>query len=935
MNQRIRLLGDQLPRSEYGDDYLWFDSLSGTEYLNQLYSYQLIIKTKNADGNPAHSIPGLDGYTPQSQSDAGASPANNLNVQPLIGTQMGLQISLAGTRIGLLDKALNSLSGDHHIHGLISRIKQLSVHNRHAVYAFTLVPWLWLLTKQSTYRLFSHKSVVQIAEDIFAHYPYPIEWRLSNNYLALDYQVQYGESDFTFLSRLLQEHGINYHFEHDSDKHTLVLSDQNNHFKILANPAYQSLTVYPPHQRFPEYSEYIEHFEFEEQLTTGKVLLADYQFKTPSLTQSAEASYHWQHAHNELLTYEWQQGDYADSSVGQPKADLLSEQQYQHGLRAYGKGRLKAMQVGHHFNVDNHPNSDSNRDWLILGLQTTITPVDDNNTHQFFVADTQFIVQPVDQTLRPDRTIDKPVARSQTAMVVGPEGATGTGSKDAGSAEEIHTDEYGRVKVKFHWDRPSLAQRGLVFAEESSQTCWLRVSTAWAGNNFGTVHIPRVGQEVIVDFFGGDPDMPYVSGRLTNPDHMPNWVLPKEKVLSGIKSKEYQGSQSNQLVMDDSTGELQVHLKSDHEHSELNLGHITRIPDASGRADFRGAGFELRSDGHGVIRADKGLVLTSFGKTEANSYVKDITETTSLLQQSTEQHKIQTQLSINQLCEDKTLDQTVVTELETQVKQIKGEPFSASDKAYDSGLSAEDRQHAKQANKSGQFTELSKPQLILSSPSGIGITAKESMHLSSNEHVVLTSEQDTSVVAGSRLSVSTNTGIRVFSQSEGIKLFAGKDDVELQVQDGKLIETARDDVEVTSTEGSINLTSPKEICLRAGGSEIKINSAGVFITTPGIFKVHAATHDLVEPESVNIPVKFLPKPNMAESSYHYLRYIVHDQDDNPLASTKCMLIKPDGSTEMHTTDSKGKLKLIVDDEPNEYELHVIVHEEVDGETTNL
>ena len=451
MNQRIRLLGDQLPRSEYGDDYLWLDSLSGTEYLNQLYSYQLIIKTKNADGNPAHSIPGLDGYTPRIQSDAGASPANNLNLQPLIGTQMGVQISLAGTRIGLIDKSLNSLSGDHHLHGLISRIKQLSVHNRHAVYAFTLVPWLWLLTKQSGYRLFSHKSVVQIAEDIFAHYPYPVEWRLSNNYLALDYQVQYGESDFTFVTRLLQEHGINYHFEHDSDKHTLVLSDANNHFKRLANPSYQNLTVYPPHQRFPEYSEYIEHFEVEEQLTTGKVLLNDYQFKTPSLTQTSEASYHWQHAHNELLTYEWAQGDYADSSVGQPKADMLSEQQYQHGLRAYGKGRLKAMQVGHHFSLDNHPNSDSNRDWLILGLQTTITPTDpDNNTHQFFVADTQFIVQPVDQTLRPDRTIDKPIARSQTAMVVGPEGATGAGSNTASAAEEIHTDEYGRVKVKFH-----------------------------------------------------------------------------------------------------------------------------------------------------------------------------------------------------------------------------------------------------------------------------------------------------------------------------------------------------------------------------------------------------------------------------------------------------------------------------------------------------
>lgn len=182
--------------------------------------------------------------------------------------------------------------------------------------------------------------------------------------------------------------------------------------------------------------------------------------------------------------------------------------------------------------------------------------------------------------LKPEVPTQKPIARVQTATVVAPDG------------EEIDTDEYGRIKVKFHWDKPSLQDRRLFEPLEVKDinTCWLRVSTAWAGENYGAIQLPRAGQEVIVDFFGGDPNMPFVSGRLTNPDNMPVWQLPNEKVLSGLKSKEYQGSQSNQLVMDDTTGKLQVQLKSDHQSSELNLGSITRINPVQGRADFRGKG---------------------------------------------------------------------------------------------------------------------------------------------------------------------------------------------------------------------------------------------------------------------------------------------------------------------------------------------------------
>lgn len=524
--------------------------------------------------------------------------------------------------------------------------------------------------------------------------------------------------------------------------------------------------------------------------------------------------------------------------------------------------------MGHHFNVDNHPNSDSNRDWLILGLQTTITPVDDNNTHQFFVADTQFIVQPVDQTLRPDRTIDKPIARSQTAMVMGPEGATGSESTSA--AEEIHTDEYGRVKVKFHWDRPSLAQRGLVFAEDSASTCWLRVSTAWAGNNFGTVHIPRVGQEVIVDFFGGDSDMPYVSGRLSNPDHMPNWVLPKEKALSGIKSKEYQGSQSNQLVMDDSTGELQVHLKSDHEHSELNLGHITRIPDASGRADFRGTGFELRTDGHGVIRADKGLVLTSFGKTGASSYVKDISETLDLIKAASNQQVSYSQSAIDYMADDGDIIDSPATSLKND---------------YDTIDTKKPRE------------ELSLPHLVQSSPASISQVAEGHIHQFAKEDMTVTTGKSLSFASGKRLVASVAKGIGLFTHSMGIRLISASGKIEIFARSDDMDIIADEVLKIISKRKSIEISAMEEITLNVQGNYIKITPDNIEQGTKGDWTVYAAEHKLIGPKTIDYGIPEDPYDEM---------YILKDTLGNVVAGYAYKIKTSEGKIYRGVTNEKGE-----------------------------
>ncbi len=438
------------------------------------------------------------------------------------------------------------------------------------------------------------------------------------------------------------------------------------------------------------------------------------------------------------------------------------------------------------------------------------------------------------------------------------------------AGEEIYTDQFGRVKVQFHWDR--------LGAKDQNSTCWLRVSTAWAGNNFGTIHLPRIGQEVIVDFFNGDPDMPFVAGRLTNPENKPLWELPEQKALSGIKSKELGGSQANQLVMDDTQGQVQVHLKSDHQSSELNLGYITRIPEPSGRKDFRGEGFELRTDGHGVLRSGSGLILTTYAKANAESFIKNIKESTEQLKEAVEQQKVQTQIAIDQKADERAIDATAHVDLNTQQEEIKG--------------------------KGGQFPELSAPHVLVSTPAGVAVVAEQSIHLNSIEQIALTSGKDVSLATGERFFASASQGISLFTQSKGARLFAGKDKIELQAQNGGLDAIARQNIQIISTEDKVEITSPTKIILNAGGSQIEISENGVFITTAGKFETKASEHKFEGGGSV--PLKLPMLLNLYQAQYK----IVDEETQEPLAFYPYEIEMADGRKVVGFTNKDGMTKIV-------------------------
>ena len=886
MAHQITIKGEALPTSMFGTPYFWFDSLTGVEKINELFEYQLIVKIRDEYSNPAHGYAGLEGYVSPEQAKNGGTPASDLNLQSLIGTEIAVCMRLDGLKLDISQLSQinnfsqdhtyqNSINGARYFRGMVNKVEVLPVRNRHACYKITLVPWLWLLTKTTNYRIYQDESVTTILEDVLQKYPYPVEYRISGNYVGLDYQVQYGESDFDFISRLMQEHGINYHFEHSANELTLVISDHNSSFKPMQAEGYQKLDIYPPNQRFPNKAEYIEFFEPAQQLVSGKVYLGDYQFKTPQLKQIAEDQFLWDHLHAENEIYEWNQGDYYNAKEGgQDKARQHIERIYQHGYRAQGKGRLKGLQTGFKFELNNHPNSQSNGGWIVLGTQTTIQDISqEQNTNQYYDSNVEFIVQPDEQVLRPERSVDKPTGRPQTAIVVGPEG------------EEVYTDQYGRVRVKFHWDRTNKDDihnpynNSKAEKQDKTNTCWLRVSTAWAGNNYGTIHLPRIGHEVVVDFFNGDPDMPFVIGRLTNPDNMPVWNLPSQQALSGIKSKEFKGSQSNQLVMDDTPGNLQLHLKSDHQSSELNLGHITRIPDSSGRKDFRGEGFELRTDGHGVMRADKGLFLTAYGRANADKTILEMEESIKLLEDALELAK--------KLNSNAKKAKHIETKIKDEEKQIQ------------------------------QHNKLAKAGILQSAPDGIASTTPENqiLHAGKNTHVI--SDIDTNVTSGSNITMHAGDSVGLFANSKGAKIYANQGAIEIQAHHDELLANALKDIEITSTEGQISIFAKKKILISNEGAYISIEGGKIELGSAQPVKIKAPL-EIEGSNTINIQMPCWPKTLLEKAVK--IKTTQSPHSDVPYVGMPFTLYADGAEVKKGVTDETGFIKVEHKQETKEYKL---------------
>ncbi|EAA2596748.1 type VI secretion system tip protein VgrG [Salmonella enterica] len=492
---------------------LLFASLDGGETLSELFSYVVQLKT------------------PDTLNLGYVSPAANLPLKPMVGKDLCVNIELDG-------------GGKRHISGLVTAARVVGHEGRSVTYELRMEPWVKLLTHTSDYKAFHNKTVVDILDEVLAEYPYPVEKRLVESYPVRTWQVQYGETDFDFLQRLMQEWGIYWWFEHSENSHTLVLADA-----ISAHKACPDSPLVEWHQEGLKLDkEFIHTITANESLRTGQWVLDDFDFTKPRSLLANTVANPRETGHATYEHYEWP-GDYFDKSEGEMLTRIRMEAQRSPGSRVLGGGNIRTLMTGYTFTLENYPTAEVNQEYLLM---QTLLFVQDNAQHsgqdQHFTFSTRFELHPTREVFRPQRTVSKPHTKGpQSAIVTGPAG------------QEIWTDQYGRVKVQFGWDRYGKM--------DENSSCWIRVSYPWAGKGFGMIQIPRIGQEVLVDFKNGDPDLPIIVGRTYNQDTMPPWGLPGMASQSGIFSHSLYGgpTNGNMLRFDDKTGaeEVKFHAEKD------------------------------------------------------------------------------------------------------------------------------------------------------------------------------------------------------------------------------------------------------------------------------------------------------------------------------------------------------------------------------------
>jgi len=496
-----------------GKDVLLLTSMSGTEQLGRPFEYQLEL----------------------------ASEDHQIKYADIVGQNVTIRLNLSG------DKT-------RYFNGFVSRFTQTLPVGRLARYRATVVPWLWFLTRTADCRIFQNMTVPEIIKKVFGDHGFTQvkDKGLSGSYRTWEYCVQYRETDFNFVSRLMEQEGIYYFFEHENGKHFLMLADSAGAHQPYSG--YDQIKYHPADAGVSD-KEYISDWVVRTHLQPGLYSLKDFDFKDTRKDLNARAIVKREHESSEFEIFDYP-GEYIEAKPdGEDYArKRIEELQAQYEVIT-AVSDARGICTGCSFTLTNHPWEDPKEDkkweYLIASANYNI------NAGEFYsggeggggcVYSCSFTAIDATQPFRSLRITPKPsIPGPQTAMVVGPE------------KQEIFTDEYGRVKVKFHWDRQGKT--------DENSSCWIRVAQVWAGKNWGAMYIPRKGQEVIVEFLEGDPDRPIITGRVYNDKAMPPYVPKTNPTISTLKSNSSKGGGGfNEIRFEDKKGNEQIFI-----HAEKNL----------------------------------------------------------------------------------------------------------------------------------------------------------------------------------------------------------------------------------------------------------------------------------------------------------------------------------------------------------------------------
>ena len=406
-----------------------------------------------------------------------------------------------------------------------------------AHYQATLRPWFWLLTRKSDCRIFQNKTVPDIIKEVFQDNGFSdFKLSLTNEYREWENCVQYRETDFNFISRLMEQEGIYYFFIHEDGKHTLHLADFINAHESIIDP---DVPYYPRSDNANADVDFINDWRITRNLQPGAYMYRDFDFKKPKASMDAKLINPFEHDYSEYEIYDYP-GEYVTADEGSNYVASRLEELQVNYEQLQGEGNVRTLYSGGLFTLSNYPREDQNREYLVISASYQLQSGEyESGTGggQDDIYTCSFTAISSDTPYRTKRTTPKPIVQGpQTAIVVGPSG------------EEIWTDEYGRIKVQFHWDR---------YGENNeNSSCWMRVSQVEAGSGWGAMHLPHVGHEVIVSFMEGDPDRPIVTGRVYNDVNKPADELPAEHHKSVNRS-----FGDNDIVIEDKEGDKFIHIK--------------------------------------------------------------------------------------------------------------------------------------------------------------------------------------------------------------------------------------------------------------------------------------------------------------------------------------------------------------------------------------
>ena len=518
-----------------GSDVLLFHSMSGSDQLGRLSEYRVQL----------------------------LSTRNNLKIADVLGKTMCIHVDLPGDTV-------------RHYNGVVTRFCSTGWKGEFSSYEATVHPWLWLLTRSSNCRIFQDRSVTDIVKEVCSDPVYGslIDLSigaLSGTYAALPYCVQYRETDFNFVCRLLENAGIYFFFTHDESKHTMVLADSYGaHAKING---YDKVEFSGRDKPKAPGRESVFAWSSGGEIQSSAYVLNDFDFQKASsstsgalLVKATIAAAFSQPAY-EMYDYP---GLYESAATGNALARGRMESLHGQCEQILAETNARGLFPGGLFALVQHPRDDQNREYLVTKASYDIVG-DTYATHGAptpLIFDCRFSAVGQDYSYRPLPITPKPFVQGpQTAMVVGKAG------------EEIWTDQYGRVKVQFHWDR--------LGHENEKSSCWVRVSQSWAGKGWGTIFIPRIGMEVIISFLEGDPDRPLVTGCVYNADAMPPYALPANQTKTGIKTNTSKGGGGfNEIRVDDKKGDEEIFIQA-----EKNFQRIVK------NNDTLKVGFEKKDKG--------------------------------------------------------------------------------------------------------------------------------------------------------------------------------------------------------------------------------------------------------------------------------------------------------------------------------------------------